>query len=103
MAGDEAKPPGQPYPVFGQWQLPPQPVSLQIFMAAAQLPTGEKMLVLQILTPCGVNTFYLDPEFALKFSADVAETAHKLGAGGLAIVSADSPIGRVINGTKKPS
>jgi hypothetical protein len=62
-------------------QVQPQPLPMQWIVGGATMTTGEKMVVVQILSPQGTQVYFLPPEGAVAFGEQIAEEGRKSGSG----------------------
>lgn len=62
-------------------QVQPSPQPLQWILATATGRSGEKMVVLQLLTPQGSSVFFLPPDAALAMGTQMADEGQKATSG----------------------
>lgn len=62
-------------------QVQPQPLPMQWIVGGATMTNGDKMVVLQILTPQGTQVYFLPPEGAEAFGKQIAEQGRELASG----------------------
>ncbi len=54
---------------------------MQWIVGGATMTTGEKMVIVQILTPQGTQVYFLPAEGAVAFGEQIAEEGRTLGSG----------------------
>lgn len=71
-------------------QVQPQPLPMQWIIGGATMNTGEKMIIVQILTPQGTQVYFLPPEGAVAFGEQIAEEG-RAAVNGLVVPRFETP------------
>lgn len=65
----------------GTQQIPPNPLPVQYQIGQAQMPNGEVMVLMNLVTPAGSSFYFLPPDFAQGMAKMLERSAHASKSG----------------------